>query len=216
MVNNLLTKDRIYASDDSGYSPLHIAVLADAAADPRFVAADLMSQAEHDPRAASVLVTDSPTLAARVAVELDAMVAATPHRARVTEALAGPQSAVVLVRDADQAVAVANAYGAEHLEIMWSEPERLAARIHNAGAIFVGPYSPVSLGDYSAGSTHVLPTQGTARHSSGLNVRSFLKTVHVISYDAPALAAIADGIEAFALAEDLPAHANAITVRSRP
>ena len=199
---------------DSEAGPSEIAILADETASPRFVAADLMSQAEHDPLAASVLVTDSPTLVEQVEAELTAMVAHTAHRERVEQALAGPQSATVLVRDLDQGLELINCYGAEHLEIQTKDAAAMAARVRNAGAIFVGAYSPVSLGDYSAGSTHVLPTSGAARHSSGLTVRSFLKTVHVIDYDQQSLSDIASGIEAFALSEDLPAHANAISVRS--
>jgi histidinol dehydrogenase len=179
------------------------------------VAADLISQAEHDPMAASVLITDSPELADRVAVELEPRVAVTKHRERIRTALTGQQSAVLLVRDLDQAVEVADAYAAEHLEIQTRDAGEVAARIRNAGAIFVGDHSPVSLGDYSAGSTHVLPTAGCACHGSGLNVRSFMRTVHVVDYSVQALNNIADGIERFALAEDLPGHAAAITVRTR-
>jgi len=198
---------------DAEAGPTEVAILADATADPVHVAADLLSQAEHDPLAGAVLVTDSPELAEAVKASLAAQVAATAHRERVEQALSGPQSAVVLVRDLDQGVAVVEAYAAEHLEIMVADARAVAARVQNAGAIFVGPFSPVSLGDYSAGSTHVLPTGGAARHQSGLTVASFLKTVHVIDYDQAALAELAAGIECFALAEDLPGHANAITVR---
>ncbi|HSO70763.1 MAG TPA: histidinol dehydrogenase [Arachnia sp.] len=198
---------------DSEAGPTEIAIIADHTATPSFVAADLISQAEHDPIAASVLITDSAELAQRVQEELAVQVAATRHVERVRTALGGQQSAVVMVRDIDQAVAVADAYAAEHLEIQTENAEAVANRIRNAGAIFVGDYAPVSLGDYSAGSTHVLPTAGCACHSSGLTVRSFIKTVHVIGYTAEALLAIADGVERFALAEDLPGHANAITVR---
>jgi len=192
-----------------------IAVLADAGANPAYVAADLMSQAEHDPHAGVVLVTDSEDLVARVGAELETMRRATGHGERVSTALSGQASGVMLVRDLDQGIEVVDAYGAEHLEIMTAGAAQVARRIHNAGAIFVGDYSPVSLGDYSAGSTHVLPTSGSARYASGLTVRSFFKTVHVIEYGKAGLAAIADGIETFALAENLPAHAHAITVRSR-
>ena len=171
--------------------------------------------AEHDPMAASVLITDSPELSDLVAVELGSQVAATKHRKRIRTALTGQQSAVLLVRDLDQAVDVADAYAAEHLEIQTRDAGKVAARINNAGAIFVGNFSPVSLGDYSAGSTHVLPTAGCACHGSGLTVRSFMRTVHVIDYSVQALSDIADGIERFALAEDLPGHAAAITVRTR-
>ncbi|MCL2784055.1 MAG: histidinol dehydrogenase [Propionibacteriaceae bacterium] len=201
---------------DSEAGPTEIAIVADSTANPIFVAADLMSQAEHDPQAGAVLITDSPALAEQVDSELSLMVAQTRHTQRVSTALSGPASAIILVRDMDQGVDVANAYAAEHLEIQTKDSHQLAARIHNAGAIFVGGYSPVSLGDYSAGSTHVLPTSGAARHSSGLNVRSFYKTVHVIDYDREALEDLADGVEAFAMAEDLPAHANAIAVRRMP
>jgi len=201
---------------DSEAGPTEIAVLADDTASPRFVAADLLSQAEHDPQAGAVLITDSQDLAVEVQLILDQMAKTTFHAERVEKALSGHQSAVVMVRDLEQGIEVADSYAAEHLEIHTRDAKAVAARIRNAGAVFVGPYSPVSLGDYSAGSTHVLPTSGTARHSSGLTVRSFLKTVHVIDYDQQALAQIADGIETFAIAENLPAHANAIAVRSRP
>ena len=200
---------------DSEAGPTEIAIIADSSANPAYVAADLISQAEHDPMAASVLITDSPELADRVAAELEPRVAVTKHRERIRTALTGQQSAVLLVRDLDQAVEVADAYAAEHLEIQTRDAGEVAARIRNAGAIFVGDHSPVSLGDYSAGSTHVLPTAGCACHGSGLSVRSFMRTVHVIDYSAQALAGIADGIERFALAEDLPGHAAAITVRTR-
>lgn len=198
---------------DSEAGPTEIAVLADSTAHPDFVAADLLSQAEHDPMAGSVLITDDAAWARSVDAALTRRAAATDHRERVERALTGPQSAVVLVRDLDQGVAVANAYAAEHLEIQTADAAAVAGRITNAGAIFVGPYSPVPLGDYSAGSTHVLPTGGAARHSSGLTVASFLKQVHVIDYNASALGAVAAGIERFAQAEHLPAHAAAIAVR---
>ncbi|MDR1806873.1 MAG: histidinol dehydrogenase [Propionibacteriaceae bacterium] len=198
---------------DAEAGPTEIAVLADDSADPGHVAADLLSQAEHDPMAGSVLVTDSPALAAAVDAQLADRVTATRHQQRARIALTGPQSAVVLVRDLDQGLAVVNAYAAEHLEIQTRDAAAVAARVTNAGAIFVGPYSPVSLGDYSAGSTHVLPTGGAARHQSGLNVGSFLKTVHVIDYGQAALEALADGIARFAEAENLPAHAGAISQR---
>ena len=200
---------------DSEAGPTEIAIIADSSANPAYVAADLISQAEHDPMAASVLITDSPELSDLVAVELGSQVAATKHRERIRTALTGQQSAVLLVRDLDQAVDVADAYAAEHLEIQTRDAGKVAARINNAGAIFVGNFSPVSLGDYSAGSTHVLPTAGCACHGSGLTVRSFMRTVHVIDYSVQALSDIADGIERFARAEDLPGHAAAITVRTR-
>jgi len=198
---------------DAEAGPTEILVLADPSADPVHVAADLISQAEHDPLAASVLVTDSPELAAAVQAELPGQVAQTKHSERIAAALGGVQSAVVLVDDLAQGLEVVNGYAPEHLEIQTVEPDAVAARVRNAGAIFVGPWSPVSLGDYCAGSTHVLPTGGSACHSSGLNVKSFLKAVHVISYDREALAEVARQVEVFADAEDLPAHGAAISRR---
>jgi histidinol dehydrogenase len=199
---------------DSEAGPTEIAVLADDSADPAYVAADLISQAEHDPVAASVLVTDSEALLANVERALADQTQATKHVDRVTEALTGPQSGAVLVRDIDQGVAVVNAYAAEHLEVITRDARAVAGRVTNAGAIFVGPHSPVSLGDYCAGSNHVLPTGGTARHSSGLSVQAFLKGIHVIEYDQTALAAVTDHVAAVAYVEDLPAHAAAVEVRS--
>jgi histidinol dehydrogenase len=198
---------------DSEAGPTEIAILADGSADPAHVAADLISQAEHDPMAAAVLVTDSAQLSDAVVAQLESQVAATKHSERVRAALTGPQSAIIRVRDLDQGIAVVDAYAAEHLEIQTADAAQVAARVHNAGAIFVGSWSPVSLGDYTAGSTHVLPTGGCACHSSGLNVKSFLKAVHVIEYDKEALLAVATLVETFAAAEDLPAHGNAITIR---
>lgn len=198
---------------DSEAGPTEIAILADDSANPRFVAADLISQAEHDPMAASVLVTDSLGLADAVRAELEQQVVATRHAERIRTALGGQQSAVVLVDDLDQGLAVVDAYAAEHLEIQTREAAAVADRVRNAGAIFIGSYSPVSLGDYSAGSTHVLPTAGCACHSSGLNVHSFRKQVHYIDYSRAALLEVADVVETFAAAEDLPAHGAAVTVR---
>ena len=167
---------------DSEAGTTEIAILADATASPALVAADLISQAEHDPKAASVLFTDSEALAADVRVELERQAAATKHSSRVREALSGPQSGVVLVEDLEQGIAACDAYAAEHLEIMTADAARVAGRIRSAGAIFVGDYSPVSLGDYCAGSNHVLPTSGTAAFSSGLNVTTFLRAIQVINY----------------------------------
>lgn len=201
---------------DSEAGPTEIAILADSSASPAFVAADLISQAEHDPMAGSVLVTDSTQLAVDVRAELEQQVAVTKHVERIRTALRGPQSAVVLVDDLEQGLAVVDAYAAEHLEIQTRNAAEIAARVRNAGAIFVGSYSPVSLGDYSAGSTHVLPTAGAAHHSSGLNVHSFRKQVHVIDYSQAALQELATMVETFADAEDLPAHGAAIRVRRQP
>jgi histidinol dehydrogenase len=206
-----LLKGRVGIDSEAG--PTEILVLADDTADPAYVAADLLSQAEHDPLAAAVLVTDSEELAGRVAVELEAQVLATKHTERIQTALAGRQSGVVLVDDLDQGVDVANAYAAEHLELHTADAASVAGRIHNAGAIFVGPHAPVSLGDYCAGSNHVLPTGGCACHSSGLSVRAFTKSVHVVDYSREALAEVADHVVTLAEAEDLPGHGSAVRVR---
>ncbi|MET3921894.1 histidinol dehydrogenase [Arthrobacter sp. UYEF20] len=198
---------------DSEAGTTEIAILADATARPDLVAADLISQAEHDPKAASVLFTDSEELAAAVRAELERQAAATKHSARVREALSGPQSGVVLVEDLEQGIAACDAYAAEHLEIMTADAPGVAARIRNAGAIFVGDYSPVSLGDYCAGSNHVLPTSGTAAFSSGLNVATFLRAIQVINYSQAALEEVSGHIVSLAGAEDLPAHGEAVTAR---
>jgi len=199
---------------DAEAGPTEIAILADATADAAHVAADLVSQAEHDPLAASVLVTDSPLLADAVDSELVARVSDTKHSGRVRTALSGPQSAVVLVDDVTQGLEVVNAYAAEHLEIQTADAGAVADRVTAAGAIFVGAYSPVSLGDYMAGSNHVLPTGGCAHFASGLGVHSFVKAVQVIEYDREALDELADRIVAFADAEDLPAHGEAVRART--
>ena len=198
---------------DAEAGPTEIAILADDTADPRHVAADLISQAEHDPLAASVLVTDSEALAAAVEAELTRQVAATKHNSRVLTALTGEQSGVVLVDDLEQGLRVVDAYAAEHLEIQTRDARQWALRVRNAGAIFVGAWSPVSLGDYAAGSNHVLPTGGCARHSSGLSVQSFLRGIHLVEYDEAALRDVAGHVVALANAEDLPAHGDAITAR---
>jgi histidinol dehydrogenase len=206
-----LLKGRIGIDAEAG--PTEIAVLADDTADPAHVAADLVSQAEHDPLAASVLVTDSEPLADAVLHELEAQVAATKHVDRIRTALAGEQSGIVLVDDLEQGLAVADAYAAEHLEVQTRDARAVAMRVRNAGAVFVGPYAPVSLGDYSAGSNHVLPTGGCAGHSSGLSVQTFLRGIHVVDYDRTALADVAAQVVTLAGAEDLPAHGTAVRVR---
>ncbi|MBG0563501.1 histidinol dehydrogenase [Actinoplanes aureus] len=198
---------------DAEAGPTEIAILADETADPRHVAADLISQAEHDPLAASVLVTDSEALAEAVEAELGKQVAATKHDERVRTALTGEQSGVVLVDDLEQGLAVVDAYAAEHLEIQTRDARQLAMRVRNAGAIFVGAWAPVSLGDYAAGSNHVLPTGGCARHSSGLSVQSFLRGIHVVEYTEDALRDVAGHVVALANAEDLPAHGDAVKAR---
>lgn len=199
---------------DAEAGPTEIAILADATANPDYVAADLVSQAEHDVVAASVLVTPDEALAEAVTDRLAARVAATKHGDRVREALSGPQSGIVLVDDLDHGLAVVNAYAAEHLEVMTADAAAWAARVRNAGAIFVGDFSPVSLGDYAAGSNHVLPTGGCACHSGGLSVQTFLRGVHVVEYDREALTDVAHHVIALANAEDLPAHGEAVAART--
>jgi histidinol dehydrogenase len=177
---------------------------------------DLISQAEHDVLAAAVLVTPDPELAHLVVSELETRVAQTKHVERIRESLGGQQSAVILVRDLEQGLAVINAYAAEHLEIHTAHAREVALRVVNAGAIFIGTHAPVSLGDYCAGSNHVLPTAGSARYSSGLSVQSFLRGIHLIEYTPGALAEVAPHVIALAHAEDLPAHGEAIAVRQHP
>jgi histidinol dehydrogenase len=198
---------------DSEAGPTEIAILADKFANPSWIAADLISQAEHDVAAASVLVTDSEELAQAVLAELKNQVAETKHAARITAALSGIQSAIVLVDDIAQGLKVVNEYAAEHLEIQTADPRKTASEIKNAGAVFIGPYAPVSLGDYLAGSNHVLPTGGCACHSSGLSVQTFLRGVQFIEYNEAALAQVQTHLKNLAEAEDLPAHAKAVDVR---
>lgn len=198
---------------DAEAGPTEIAVLADHTADPVHVAADLISQAEHDEMAASVLVTTSPDLADAIDRELRRQLETTVHRERVSTALTGEQSAIVLVDDLDAGVRVVNAYAAEHLEIQTVDAAEVAGRIRSAGAIFVGPYAPVSLGDYCAGSNHVLPTAGCARHSSGLSVQTFLRGIHVVDYTEAALKDVSGYVITLAQAENLPAHGEAVRRR---
>ncbi|MCV7399022.1 histidinol dehydrogenase [Mycobacterium fragae] len=206
-----LCRSRVGIDAEAG--PTEIAILADHTADPAHVAADLISQAEHDEMAASVLVTPSADLADATDAELAAQLTTTVHRERVTAALSGRQSAIILVDDLDAGIRAVNAYAAEHLEIQTADADQVAARIHAAGAIFVGPYSPVSLGDYCAGSNHVLPTAGCARHSSGLSVQTFLRGIHVVDYTEAALKDVSGHVVTLAEAEDLPAHGEAIRRR---
>jgi histidinol dehydrogenase len=200
---------------DSEAGPTEIAVLADDSADPVHTAADLISQAEHDELAACLLVTDSEALADAVDAELTGQVARTRHRDRITAALRG-QSAVVLVDDIAAGLVVVDAWAAEHLEVVTRDAQAVAARVRNAGAIFVGRWAPVTLGDYLAGSNHVLPTGGTGRHTSGLSTLSFLKQVHVVTYTEAALRDAAPHIRALAGAEDLFAHNEAVRLRVAP
>jgi histidinol dehydrogenase len=198
---------------DSEAGPTEIAIIADETARPQDVAADLISQAEHDTIAAAILVTDSEVLISRVEEELEKRVSQTKHQERIRAALSGIQSALVLVDDINQAVDVANAYAAEHLELLVKDPVSVSKSIRNAGAVFLGEFSPVSLGDYSAGSNHVLPTGGCACHSSGLSVQSFLRGVNFISYDEKSFRNIAENVITLANAEDLPAHGEAMKAR---
>ncbi|CAN5151656.1 histidinol dehydrogenase [soil metagenome] len=198
---------------DAEAGPTEIAILADATADPVHVAADLISQAEHDEMAASVLVTPSSDLGVAVDAELATQLQTTVHRDRVLAALLGKQSAIVLVDDLDSGVRVVNAYAAEHLEIQTADPHAVANQIRSAGAIFVGAWSPVSLGDYCAGSNHVLPTAGCARHSSGLSVQTFLRGIHVVDYSEAALKDVSGHVITLAEAENLPAHGEAVRRR---
>ncbi|ASD22006.1 MULTISPECIES: histidinol dehydrogenase [Cryobacterium] len=198
---------------DSEAGPTDILVIADAAADPAFVAADLVSQAEHDELAAAVLVTDSAELAEAVEALLNDLATTTTHAERVTASLGGSQSAIVLVDDLEQAAAFSNAFGPEHLEIQTEDPDAVLGQIDNAGAIFLGPYAPVSLGDYAAGSNHVLPTGGQARFSAALGAYTFLRPQQVVRYTRDGLAGVADHILALSAAEALPAHGDAVSVR---
>ena len=198
---------------DSEAGPTEIAILADESALASDVAADLISQAEHDVIAAAVLVTTSIQLAKDVEAELEKRVAATKHSERIRTALTGIQSAIALVDSIEQGLDVVNAYAAEHLEIQTRNAGRDAQQVRNAGAVFIGRFSPVSLGDYSAGSNHVLPTGGCACHSSGLSVQTFLRGLHFIEYDKKAFTEILDTVVTLANSEDLPAHGEAMTAR---
>ena len=189
-----------------------VAVIADDAADPRLVAADLIGQAEHDPMVASILITPSEGLAAAVDAALDGLIASTKHSDRIITALQG-QGAAVLTDDLDHAVEVADAYAAEHLEIHTEDPDTVAAKVRFAGGIFIGPYTPVSVGDYGAGPNHTLPTGGAARFTGGLRTDDFLVPVNWVAYDRDTLTDFAGDVARLAYAEDMPAHAQAVTVR---
>ena len=198
---------------DSEAGPTEVAIIADESANANEVAADLISQAEHDVIAAAILITDSPKLAEAVQIELGIKVSKTKHAERIRTALSGKQSAIVLVDSIDQGVDVANAYAAEHLEIQTTNSKQVSKKIRNAGAVFIGRFTPVSLGDYSAGSNHVLPTGGCACHSSGLSVQTFLKGVSFIEYNESAFTEIAENVITLANSEDLPAHGEAMSAR---
>lgn len=198
---------------DAVAGPTEIMVLADSTANPAYVAADLLSQTEHDELAGSVLVTDDPQLVAQVEDELAQQLSATPNKQRAGVALSAEQSAVILVDDLEQGLDVVNAYAPEHLEVQTSNARAVAERVTNAGAIFVGDYSPVSLGDYMAGSNHVLPTSGQARFAAALSTETFLRSQQLIQYDAPGLSSVARHIDTFASAEHLWAHGRAVMIR---
>jgi histidinol dehydrogenase len=197
---------------DGENGPTEIAIIADQSADPAHLAADLIGQAEHDELAACLLITTDPEIPAKVDAELDRQIPRTKHKERVLTAL-GNNAAYVLADDINAAAKISDAWAPEHLEIQTDDAATVASTIRNAGAIFVGPYSPVSLGDYLAGSNHVLPTGGTARHTSGLSVYPYLKVVNVIECDRESLAAVAPRVDALGGAEDLAAHVAAVRVR---
>lgn len=198
---------------DSEAGPTEITVLADDSASAEWIAADLISQAEHDVLAASVLITTSHSLALSVIAALEDQVPSTKHELRIREALGGRQSGVYVVSDLDAGLKIVNVYAAEHLEIHTRNAATVARKVTSAGAVFVGPYSPVSLGDYCAGSNHVLPTGGNSLHSSGLSVQTFLRGVPLIEYDRNALREVADHVVVLSEAEDLPAHGQAVVHR---
>jgi len=200
---------------DSEAGPTEIIILADDSAEPDYVAADLISQAEHDTIAAAVLVTPSRALAEKVKQQLQIRVAKTKHSERIATALSGVQSAIVIVKDIEQGLHVLNGYAGEHVQIHTRDAELVAKQVRNGGAIFIGSFAPVSLGDYSAGSNHVLPTGGCACHSSGLSVQSFLKSLHFVNYSQAALEQVAETVITLANSEDLPAHGEAIAARFR-
>ncbi len=200
---------------DSEAGPTEIIILADETANPDFVAADLISQAEHDTIAAAVLVTPSRTLADQVKERLRIRVSQTKHSERIATALSGIQSAIVIVKDVEQGLQVLNGYAGEHVQIHTRDAQEVAKKVRNGGAIFIGSFAPVSLGDYSAGSNHVLPTGGCACHSSGLSVQTFLKGLHFVDYSSQALESVADTVITLANSEDLPAHGEAIAARFR-
>ena len=201
-----------YVSIDSIAGPSEILVIADETANPRYVAADLLSQAEHDELASAILITTSKTLADQVSVEVDRFVANLSRREIIEKSL-NNYGYILLVDSLDEAADTANEIASEHLEILTKDPFAMMTKIRNAGAIFLGEYSSEPLGDYFAGPNHVLPTNGTARFFSPLNVDDFLKKTSIISYSRPALEKIHQDIECFAENEGLTAHANSIHVR---
>src|SRR5260370_4538742 len=197
---------------DGENGPTEIAIIADHTADPKFVAADLIGQAEHDENAGCLLITTDPALPGKVDEELARQIPLTKHKERVETALRG-QAGHVFADDIDAAVAISDAWAPEHLEIQAEDAAKVATRIRNAGAIFVGSYSPVSLGDYLAGSNHVLPTRGPARHTSAPSVHPYLRVAHVIERHPDTRASVAPHVDALGGAEDLAAHVAAVRIR---
>jgi histidinol dehydrogenase len=188
-------------------------IVADESANPAFIAADLISQAEHDENAAAVLVTHSSELVAKVESELEKQLAKTQNRERVAISLSAIQSALVLTESLAVSIDIANEYATEHLEIQTRDSKEVADKISNAGAIFIGSYSPVSLGDYLAGSNHVLPTGEQAKFGPGLGVHTFLRPQQVVDYSDDALREVSQSLEIFANAEGLSAHGDAARIR---
>lgn len=209
-----LAKKAVYGHCDIDMlaGPSEILIVADESADPTYLAADLLSQAEHDPLASAILVTDSEAVANAVAEEIEVQLAKLPRKDIAAVALA-QQGQIILAADMTTVIEMANLSAPEHMEIMTKDPFAMLPYIRNAGAIFLGAYSPEPLGDYYAGPNHVLPTGGTAKFYSVLNVETFMKKTSIIAYTAPALAAVAEDIIAMAEAEGLKAHANAIRKR---
>jgi histidinol dehydrogenase len=197
---------------DSFAGPTEVAIIADSSAPSAFVAADLVAQAEHDPLATPLLITWEPDVVDGVEKALAAELTAVDRRTEIEAALAG-QGRAVLVADVDQALAVADAFAPEHLELCLAEAESLLPKVGNAGAVFVGPYSPVALGDYVAGTNHVLPTAGAARFASPLRVSDFIRSQAVVHFDRTGVEQVAQALRAIATAEGLTAHARAVEVR---
>lgn len=198
---------------DSEAGPSEVLIVADGSANTEYLAADLLSQAEHDENAVSILITTEEKQVEQVQEALSRRLSKTKNRERAEKALLGQQSAIVIVDSLEIAVDLANAYASEHTEVHTKDAHQIALKIENAGAVFVGPYSPVSLGDYLAGSNHVLPTSGKARYRSGLNTATFLKAQQLIEYPKDALAAVSKLIRVFSEYEGLPAHGEAVNAR---
>ena len=209
-----LAKKEVYGHVDIDMlaGPSEILIVADKTADPVYTAADMLSQAEHDPLASSIVITDDEELAGKVAVEAEQQLAKLPRR-EIAQASIDRNGLIVVAEDMMQAMRFANVSAPEHMELLTAQPFQLLPYVRHAGAVFLGAYSPEPLGDYFAGPNHVLPTGGTARYYSVLNVETFMKRTSIISYTQPALAAVSDDIIRLAETEGLQAHANAIRLR---